>query len=78
MTVALGILAGNAQIIAADTQMSTDTEKLGQGKISVRFDAPREGREQGIIVITGAGDAPTLKGFKMTSGISFARSRSSI
>lgn len=33
MTVALGVLARNSQIIAADTQMSTDAEKLGQGKM---------------------------------------------
>jgi hypothetical protein len=56
MTVALGILAADCQIIAADTQHSADTEKLGQGKIATHV-YPRSGTDRRIISITGSGDS---------------------
>jgi|SRR5579872_4144300 len=61
MTVALGVLVGNSQILAADTQMSTDTEKVGQGKISFSIVTPTSERPRGLIAITGAGDVFNLQ-----------------
>ncbi len=65
MTIALGIVAGDWQILAADTQHSTDSEKLGQGKIYVRCSPASDVRERGIIAITGAGDSFLLEALQV-------------
>jgi hypothetical protein len=58
MTIALGILSSSgAQILAADTQMSTDgEEKFAGGKISFQAVTPAAENDYGCIAITGAGD----------------------
>lgn len=60
MTIALGILAGNSQILAADTQISANPEKFSQGKIHYLWHAPTSEYEAGMVTITGAGDSAYL------------------
>jgi len=71
MTIALGILAGNSQILAADTQVSAETEKVSQGKISFR--ANFTGRTTGVIAITGSGDDFLLRAFQEDLADLFSR-----
>ncbi len=73
MTVALGILTRNAQIIAADTQMSTDTEKVSEGKIATHIEMAGNGSHSGVIVITGAGDAALLQSLQDDIGELFMK-----
>lgn len=59
MTIALGILADHAIVIAADTQVSTGYIKLDQLKISFASKSSEDGRF-GALAITGAGDTEYL------------------
>lgn len=76
MTIALGILAGNSQIIAADTQMSTDQEKFSQGKISWAWSAPQGDVPAGAIAITGSGDEFLLRALQNELEQLFVETRS--
>ncbi len=71
MTIALGILAGNSHILAADTQVNADTDKLSQGKI--HFLASQSGPTPGVIAITGAGDDFLLRAIQEDLADLFSR-----
>jgi hypothetical protein len=75
MTIALGILSGDTQIIAADTQMSTDQEKFSQGKISWAWSAPQGDVPAGAIAITGSGDEFLLRALQKELGQLFVETR---
>jgi hypothetical protein len=75
MTIALGILSGTSQILAADTQMSTDSEKLSQGKLHYFWDAPTAGSPAGCITITGAGDEFNLKALQFELSAIFSKNK---
>jgi hypothetical protein len=75
MTIALGFLAGNSQILAADTQMSTDTERVSQGKIWFHATMPDETNGGGIVAITGAGDEFNLRALQSDLSELFSKTR---
>jgi hypothetical protein len=73
MTVALGLLGGMTPILAADTQMTADNEKLGEGKIASQILMPTGDHPSGAkIAITGSGDAFNLHALQNELGDIFA------
>jgi 20S proteasome alpha/beta subunit len=61
MTIAVGLLAENCVVIAADTQETYDTAKVSGDKIQSLISFQQDSK--GVIAITGAGDADYLDKF---------------
>jgi 20S proteasome alpha/beta subunit len=61
VTIALGILADNAVVLAADTQVGTEYLKMDQAKISWARKSAESGQQLGALGITGSGGTAYLE-----------------
>jgi hypothetical protein len=75
MTIALGLIGTDGMIVAADTEVGTETEKLEQGKVFWMVRPHRHGRGLGSICITGAGDLAYLRALQSDIGKLFLESK---
>lgn len=62
MTIALGVLASDGVVLAADAQITTGSNKRNEGKISMNLRRPDEGPGYPVgLVITGAGASSSIE-----------------